>query len=188
MMVKMSQDITVFLERLTRVVQNEAHADGLKPAQWEALRYLSRANRFSRTPSGLTAYLSVTKGTVSQTLNALERKGLVARKSDPADKRQVRIDLTAKGVRLLERDPIGALLKSTSKLSAQERRNFTGALGILLQETLKQRGGYPFGVCKTCRFFRANAPDGAPHRCSLLEAPLSRDDSNAICVEQEAAG
>lgn len=185
-MVKMSQDITVLLERLARVVQNEAHAEGLKPAQWEALRYLSRANRFSRTPSGLTAYLGVTKGTVSQTLNALERKGLVVRKSDPSDKRQVRIDLTAKGARLLKRDPIDGLLKSASKLSAQERSNFTGALEIILQETLKQRGGQPFGICKTCRFFRANDPDGAPHRCDLLDAPLSQDDSKAICVEQAA--
>ena len=45
-----SQDMPVLLERLARVLQNEAHTGGLKPTQWEALRYLARANRFSRTP------------------------------------------------------------------------------------------------------------------------------------------
>ncbi|HIP78057.1 MAG TPA: MarR family transcriptional regulator, partial [Kiloniellaceae bacterium] len=62
-----ADDLGLLLERLARVLQNEAHSEGLKPTQWEALRYLSRANRFSRTPSGVTAYLGMTKGTVSQT-------------------------------------------------------------------------------------------------------------------------
>ena len=34
------------LERLARLVHNDAHVDGLKPTQWESLRYLARANRF----------------------------------------------------------------------------------------------------------------------------------------------
>ena len=96
MTVSESDNIVALLERLSRVLQNESHAEGLKPTQWEALRYLERANRFSRTPSGLTSYLGMTKGTVSQTLNALERKGLIRKTADKADRRQVHIDLTAK--------------------------------------------------------------------------------------------
>ena len=177
----------VLLERLARVLQNEAHAGGLKPTQWEALRYLARANRFSRTPSALTAYLGMTKGTVSQTLGALERKGLVAKETDPADRRQVRIALTEAGGRLLEDDPIDGLSQATSALSESDRTALSASLQALLTETLDRRGGRPFGVCRTCRYFRPDDPDGAPHRCALLEAPLTDEDSGQICVEQEAA-
>ena len=184
---KSSHDIGVLLERLARVIQNEAHAHGLKPTQWEALRYLARANRFSRTPSGLTAYLGMTKGTVSQTLNALERKGLVAKHVDPADRRQVRIDLTAAGARVLKQDPIDALSRAASDLSDRDRRGLGQALEALLAHTLRRRGGRPFGQCRSCRHFRADDPAGAPHRCGLLDVPLSADDGGRICVEQETA-
>ncbi|WP_421723222.1 MarR family winged helix-turn-helix transcriptional regulator [Bauldia sp.] len=178
-------DIAVLLERIGRILQNESHAEGLKPTQWEALRFLGRANRFSRTPSGLTAYLGTTKGTVSQTLNALERKGLATKHIDPADRRQVRIDLTRKGRRLLKNDPILALMESSTSLSEHDRGELTGTLQTLLSEALRRRDGRPFGVCRTCRFFRADDPNGAPHRCALLKVPLSADDSGEICVEHE---
>lgn len=67
-------DILILLERIGRVLQNDGHSEGLKPTQWEALRYFARANRFSRSPSALTAYLGMTKGTVSQTVGALEKR------------------------------------------------------------------------------------------------------------------
>lgn len=183
-----SHDLTILLERLARVLQNDAHAGGLKPVQWEALRYLARANRFSRTPSALTAYLGTTKGTVSQTLGALERKGLVTKETDPADRRQVRIALTEDGARLLDDDPILAVLQSTSGLSEPDKADIADGLHAILTETLRRRGGRPFGACRTCRFFKPDDPDGAPHRCGLLDAPLSAEDSEQICVEQEASG
>ena len=182
-----ADDIAILLERLSRILQNEAHAEGLKPTQWEALRYLARANRFSRSPSAVTAYLGMTKGTVSQTLNALERKGLVRKKSDAADRRNLRIDLTRDGRALLVRDPVTAVLESSGRLPATERRALSDGLESLLVETLRRRGGRPFGLCKTCRFFQKNAREGAPHRCGLLQVPLSANDSQEICIEQEPA-
>ena len=181
-------DIGVVLERLSRVLQNETHAEGLKPTQWEALRFLARANRFSRSPSGLTAYLGMTKGTVSQTLNALERKGLVIKHADTTDRRQVRIDLTAEGRRILDRDPVEGLLRSAAAIGADDRNRLARGLQALLAEALRGRQGRPFGVCRSCRFFLANVPEGAPHRCGLLKVPLSAGDSRRICVEQEPGG
>ncbi|HIC82069.1 MAG TPA: MarR family transcriptional regulator [Kiloniellaceae bacterium] len=182
-----ADDLGLLLERLARVLQNEAHSEGLKPTQWEALRYLSRANRFSRTPSGVTAYLGMTKGTVSQTLNALERKGLIGKRSDPQDRRQIALALTAKGRRLLARDPIDALLRGSASLSPEQKETLTEGLHRLLAETLRRRDSRPFGLCRTCRHFSAGDPAGSPHRCRLLEVPLTEDDSGLICAEQEAA-
>ena len=39
--------------------------------------FIARANRFSRTPAALADYAGSTRGTISQTLIALEQKGLV---------------------------------------------------------------------------------------------------------------
>ena len=180
-----SETVAVLLERLARILQNEAHAAGLKPTQWEALRYLARANRFSRSPSALTAYLGTTKGTVSQTLMALERKGLVVKAADAAHRRHLHIDLTPKGERVLQQDPIAAVMRPTEQLPEHERQHLAQSLSALLSDTLRQRRGRPFGVCRSCRFFQTEHPDGAPHRCGLLGVALSADDSQRICLEQD---
>ena len=112
-------NIAILLERIGRVLQNDAHTHGLKPTQWEALRYLGRANKFSRSPSAVTAYLGMTKGTVSQTLAALERKGLIEKSSDPADKRNIHINLTSAGDELLEEDPVRQFARSDGSMSAK---------------------------------------------------------------------
>ncbi len=176
----------MLLERFGRLLQSRGHELGLKPAQWEALRYLGRANRFSRTPSGLTAYLGSTKGTVSQTLIALEDKGLVRKKADRDDRRAVRLELTAAGRRALEADPLLELEASLDVLGRREEVALDQALTSVLAGHLERTGGRPFGLCRTCRYFEKNATDGGPHRCSLLEVKLSADDSEQICVEQEA--
>ena len=68
-----------------------------------------------------------------------------------------------------------------------DQSDIAEGLQTILTETLRRRGGRPFGACRTCRFFRPDDPDGAPHRCGLLDAPLSAEDSEQICVEQETA-
>ena len=180
-------DIALILERFGRVFQNDAHVAGLKPTQWEALRYLARANRFSRNPKALTAYLGMTKGTVSQTIIALERKKLIRKKTGPKDKRSVQLELTSAGRLLLEKDPISAIRNTAIKLKKTDRDALTDGLKQLLRVTLDERNGVPFGVCKTCRYFRAHAEGGDPHRCALLDVSLSDEDSELHCIENEAA-
>lgn len=171
------------LERIGRLIQSDGYANGLVPTQWEALRYFARANRFSRSPSALTAYLGSTKGTVSQTITALERKGLIEKREEPRNRRQVRIELTPAGRSALKRDPLEALSASLARIPAKQRKAMEADLRDLLTETLDERQGRPFGVCRTCRYFQRRSPDGAPHRCGLLEVPLSAADSELICVE-----
>jgi DNA-binding MarR family transcriptional regulator len=74
----------------------------LNAAQRGALAYLARANQFSRAPSNVADYLCTTRGTASQTLKALERKGFVVKVVSPADKRSIAYDITEKGQLALE--------------------------------------------------------------------------------------
>jgi len=180
-------DIPVLLERLARVLHNDAYRDGLKPTQWEALRYLARANRFSRSPGAVTAYLGMTKGTVSQTLNALERKALIKKTSDPTDRRNIHIEITAMGRKALRHDPVASLSFAIGQLSRADKAFLSDKLEFVLLTMLRERGGRPFGACKTCRYFKRRAPKGKPHYCSLLQEPRSDADDEAICVEQEVA-
>ncbi|WP_103654399.1 MarR family winged helix-turn-helix transcriptional regulator [Agarilytica rhodophyticola] len=179
-----AEEITlILLERLARVINNDAALSAIKPAQWEALRFFSQANRFSRTPSALTAYLGVTKGTVSQTINVLERKGLIQKVSAEKDRRSVSITLTQSGLSLLNDDPLKSLTDSIKQLNHNQVETFNQTLKSVLSSALKQREGVPFGACRTCKYFKENFPEGNPHQCSLLHVPLSNADSQLICRE-----
>lgn len=178
-----NDDTAVLLERLARVLQNDHALEGLNSVQWEALRYFARANRFSRTPSGLTAYLGVTKGTVSQTINAIERKGLVEKKSIKGDGRSVNVNLTRKGRKVLANDPLTNLTDDLFGFSQNELELMHSLLGKLVVNALHRRHSVPFGVCRTCRYFQQEHEQGKPHRCGLLEVPLAEGDASLICRE-----
>lgn len=179
--------ITALLERFGRLLTTEAHADGMQPVHWETLRYLDRANRFSRTPAALTRYLGLTKGTVSQTLRALEAKRLIKKRIDPTDRRSRNLSLTAKGRSALKTDPLGATSTAVAALPNAAQRQLEAALNTLLIGSLRARDRQPFGQCRDCRFFGRRHPEGEPHFCRLLEEKLAEDDALAICVEQQPA-
>jgi DNA-binding MarR family transcriptional regulator len=175
------------IERLARIVSGAGHSNAMKPAQWEALRYVSRANRFSRTPGALTAYLGVTKGTVSQTLMSLERAGLVSKTIDAADRRSVKLELTDAGRDRLRRDEIARVQAMVDAMPELDRLRLDDALRQLLKTRLELEGGRAFGLCRTCRHFAADARGPAKHHCRLLDEPLADAEADEICYEQEAA-
>jgi DNA-binding MarR family transcriptional regulator len=184
----MPEKISNLINRLGRSIHCRQFAQGLNPAQWEALRYLSRANRYSRTPSALAEYLHTTKGTASQTLKSLEAKGYVRRVPVPEDRRAVRIDITDAGHVVLRRDPLQCLESSASDLGGdiEAVRGFLGRLAATLERT----SGRDFGLCGECTYFCKNASaeaEGGPHRCGLHEEPLSAVDSTKICVSHRCA-
>lgn len=174
------------LERLARIVRAREHEADLNPAQWEAMRYLARCNRYSDSPSALTAYVGATKGTVSQTINALVRKGLVAKRPRDGERRSVRLELTEEGRRQLERDPWQDVAKQIDTIPLVIWNALRSNLSELLRNELKRRGNAPFGRCLTCRNFLRNkvdSPPATPHYCRLLEEPLSDEDAGRLCVE-----
>lgn len=170
------------IERLARALRAGDYSAGLNPAQWEALRYLSRANRFSRTPAALASYLGASRGTVSQTLIALESKGLIRKTRSRSDGRSVDIEVAEKGRRVLAEDGERDLARDIA--ACADAAALTADLERVLSQALARRGGKMFGVCKTCRYFRR---DAAARRCALLDEPLSALEAEAICAEMEAA-
>ena len=178
------EHIAALIERLGRLLSTDAHTGGLLPVQWEVLRYLGRANRFSRTPAALTAYLGLTKGTVSQTLKALEARGMVQKRVDPRDRRSRRLSLSQAARRLLLEDPLTDTVAATRRLAGPQREQLARGLESILSSRLRARNRQPFGQCRDCRFFARQHAGGAPHYCRLLKEPLAAEESSAICHEQ----
>ncbi len=178
------------LERLARLMRAREHDDGLNPAQWEALRYLDRANGFSNSPGALTQYLGATKGTISQTVKSLESKGFIAKSARDGEKRSIVLVLTAQGKAVLAKDPWKQMADSAGELGNKTRRRLARGLKEMLAAELARGQLKSFGLCATCRFFREkgrSADSSGPHHCMLLNVPLSAADSQRICVEHETS-
>lgn len=174
------------IERLDRLARKGDGEAGLNPAQWEALRYIARANRFSRNPAALADYLGSTRGTVSQTLIALEQKGLIERIPSTRDRRSIDLALTRAGEAALRDDPVQQLATDIAAATGGATKQLASALRATLTRAIARNDGKPFGVCRTCRHFRQGVK-GKGHHCALLDVALTETDSEAICVEQEPA-
>lgn len=182
-----TERLAALIERLGRLVYTQAHAENLLPVHWETLRFLHRANRFSRSPAALAAYLGLTKGTVSQTLNTLISKGLLEKRTHPKDRRSRQLALTSRGIKLLEQDPLAQLCSTLHGLDATRRSALVQDLEQVLSGSLIAQGRTPFGQCKACRYFAKTHRTGQPHFCELLGEPLSEFDGSQICQEQQPA-
>ena len=81
-----------------------AAAHGLDRGQGDVLLTLRRSGKpYRLSPSELTSSLLVTSGTMTNRLARLEKLGLVERRANPDDGRGLDVQLTAKGVRLVDR-------------------------------------------------------------------------------------
>ena len=175
-------EIHDLIDRLARIYAAERRSDDLNPTQLAALFYLDRANRFSRTPSQVADYLAATRGTVSQTLKSLARKGLIVERASDADKRSISYDVTPDGQ--------GALLTSgdfqpaLGSLDDEAVAAIVTALKQLAKALLRARGDRSFGVCHTCRHHRT---DHEGTRCALLNVRLASTEIDRICHEHELA-
>lgn len=173
---------------MTRLLRARESAGGLNPAQWEALRYLARCNRFSNSPLALARYVGATKGTVSQTVIALERKGLVKKTARGGPGRAVALGLTKAGRKVLKDDPWQVLVKAIDALGGKAQARLARSSGKLHERIVASVRATPFGECRSCRFFREKGAEGderGPHQCMLFAAPLSKAESRLICCEFE---
>ncbi len=180
--------IQELLERLASLVRSESRAHlaqlGLLPVQFEVLHYLSVCNRYSDTPMAVTDFLGQTKGTVSQTLKVLEKKGLIAKTPDAQDKRVTHMAVTEAGRALLDRLlPSPLLTAGLAELSEDKAQNLEGSLKNLLRGLQRQNRFKSFGQCATC-IHNANAGAGQ-YLCKLTGEALTQSETQLICREHE---
>ncbi len=182
--------VAELIEQLGRCAYGDAFTDGLNPAQWTALRYFGRANRFSRTVSAFALYHGTTRGTASQTVKALVEKRYLRRRPVKTDQRSFRLELTAKARKFLAQDPFDDLVSAARVLSAERRISVVNGLQAILGRLVKHRGGPLFGACPSCAHLRGEGcclQSASPYECGLFGEPLSEEELAEICVNYQPA-
>jgi MarR family transcriptional repressor of emrRAB len=172
------------VERLGNLMRAELRKAGsdesLQPVHLQALIYLGKANRYSNTPQALAEYLGLTKGTVSQTLLLLDRRGLVERFEDDVDRRVVRLRLSSAGEQFLaESQPALPWQNATRNISPNRIRNATSALREALATLQEDNEGTIFGVCHSCSWCQKLSQ--RIYRCGQMGDRLSGPETRKIC-------
>lgn len=127
---------------LSQVVQSTAtlaFTHGLNPAQWAALRYFAHTAPETSGVMGFARHHGTTKGTASQTIAALEKKGFVARHRNQDDRRAFHLHLTAAGHNVLADDPLRELATAITALPNEQHIVMAEALERMLRLLLARR-------------------------------------------------
>ena len=174
------------VERLGNLIRAEMRRvigqEGLQPVHLEAMLFLNQANRFSNTPQSVAEFLGVTKGTVSQSLLLLDRRGLIERYQDEVDRRVVRLRLSQQGEDMLEEmQPASMWQSATRNISANRIRNGVSALRETLYMLQNHNGARTFGVCNTCIYCQRKSQ--RTHHCALFAERLSGPETRLVCRE-----
>lgn len=181
----------IFLYQLLERINNLLRAEqrlvgnefGLQEVHLQVLLYLSKCNRYSNTPLGVTEYLSSTKGTVSQSIKVLEKNGYIVKQADDKDRRVVHLVLTEQGKKVLKQAiPPPLFLKAVEEITLRQAEDLEKLLTQVLTSLQQANQLRSFGVCQTCRFF---TEEDKGFRCGLTKEPLSKEDSFLICREHE---
>lgn len=126
--------------RIARLVGDRQEAVyatyGITRGDFDVLATLRRAGApFRLAPKDLTASLMLTSGGMTGRLDRLERRGLVARAPDPADRRGLTITLTPEGKALVDEAVTAGLAAQREvldQLPAQSRAQLSDLLRDLL--------------------------------------------------------
>jgi DNA-binding MarR family transcriptional regulator len=176
-------DTFKLIERISSVLRSEERkkyaAIGLQPIHGQVLEYLAKCNRYSNTHASVAEYLGLTKGTVSQSIQLLERKHYLEKSPDAVDGRVVHLALSEAGQKLIdELKPLDIFKQAEDKVSQQEFDTIGSALQSTLGLLQKVNHSRSFGLCKSCRHFSVEENH---FLCGLTEQPLNRDDTDKIC-------
>ncbi len=184
---ELAADLIVHLARLARARDDRpdnATLPRLSAAQWAALRYMARANAFSRTPSAFARYHGTTRGTASQTIKSLVAAGFLVSSRDERDRRSVRFSLTTAGEALLADDGAYSLVEAVSALPGGQREMLIDAMRRIIGEIASRHGEPCFGCCHDCRHLREGAD--CPNFCEQVGAPVKLEDQHLLCADFEA--
>ncbi|MBO9123153.1 MULTISPECIES: MarR family winged helix-turn-helix transcriptional regulator [unclassified Rhizobium] len=167
-----------------------AEATGLKPTQLAILDFLGGRSLPARVKE-VAAHLGVSQPTATDSVSALERKGLVRKSDASGDRRAAAIEITDEG-----RDALaaaGSMADATTTavgaLPAQEQQELLMSLVKVIRH-LQEADAIPVQrMCATCRYFSPyQHPDAAkPHHCHFVNAAFGQNEFRIDCRDHEIA-
>jgi DNA-binding MarR family transcriptional regulator len=121
-----------FLARLlATLLQREIEIHGVVPGQFAQLLALYDAD--GQTPTELCRAVGVEPGTMTKTLQRMERDGLIERRRSPSDGRSVTVHLTERARQL---EPV--LKEAAARVNAQVTRSLSDRQVLTFMRTLTE--------------------------------------------------
>lgn len=185
-------EIGELLLQLGRGMLAERDDDCLSSAQWLALRFFARANAFSRTLSGLAAYQATTRGTASQTIEALEQLGYLVREKSPYDGRSSILTLTEKARKRIARDPLTSVFNDIDSLDRKKQEVLRDTLRQLVGQLGTKARKQAVGSCRDCIFLlirRLKSQGNGVQTnffCKCLGMPIAEKELELMCTSFQA--
>lgn len=175
---------TLLLERIAALIHQTVREDAarhdLLPIHLQVLSYLARANLYSDIPVAVAEYFGISRGSVSQTIAVLERKGLIERHSEVRNRKRVHLKLTDRGHEVLEESWARRLDRILAAQPTADVKTLDAGLRGLLRTLQAENGQQAFGICHQCQYF---LKESGGYRCGLTSEVLEREQTDRLCRE-----
>lgn len=177
-------------QALQRLVREAAEPTGLSPDQIRFLMYLRNATPSAATIMDLSRTFLLGHPTVSESVQALIRRGHVKRIHIGPGKKS-RLELTARGRRIAQRLSRYAnpLQQALTRLSGNEKMALLFSLLKVIKGLQDQEAIPPTRLCVNCLHFHPNEfeASSAPHRCDDYGIALATGSLRLECPEYAEA-
>jgi DNA-binding MarR family transcriptional regulator len=180
--------IIAALERLAQAFRvllwEESKEFSLTPLQVQTLIFLLYHSTQQSKVSSLAGEFNMSKATISDTVKALEQKGLIKKESDSNDWRSYSIRLTKKGKEIAEKTSFFSeeILAPVQRLHPDDKESMLCSLLAIIRH-LNQAGIITIQrMCFNCVHYESSE-NGENHFCHLLNKPLRTTDLRIDCPE-----
>ncbi|MCO5731483.1 MarR family transcriptional regulator [Rhizobium sp. SSA_523] len=169
---------------------SRAKGAGVNPAQLSILEALEGGPE-GMSVKAIAAYLAVSQPSATDSLNALERKGLIEKRAG-SDKRAVTVFLTDAGRALLaapDQADARAARQAVDCLAQDEQEALLISIVKIIRR-LQDIDAIPIQrMCATCRYFAPFAHQDAerPHHCHFVDAAFGQRDIRIECRDHDTA-
>lgn len=170
------------VERISSLLKAEERKKyavlGLQPIHGEILEYLAICNSYSDTLMAVAEYLHLTKGTVSQSIQVLQRKGYLEKEIDQEDRRVTHLKLLPLGEKIIE--PVDYFKPVDDTPDMTEASVLMAALEKTLSFLQKDNNLRTFGNCTTCKYF---SEEEAHYLCNASDHIIYSTEIDKVCKE-----
>jgi DNA-binding MarR family transcriptional regulator len=184
--------IIAALERISQAFRvllwNESKEFALSPIQVQVLIFLLHHSEEKRKVSYLADEFNMTKSTISDTIKALDQKGLINKTTERQDSRSYVIHLTKKGIDIAERTSVFTreLQIPIDKLHPDDKENLLLSLMGVIHH-LNRTGVITIQrMCTTCVHYKP-ADGRQPHFCKLLNKKIENSELRIDCPDHQLA-
>lgn len=138
-MTVVAKAIAELVEQFVSTVYANSNVEGMRSAQWAALRYFADVEPSARTVGNFARHNLITDSSASQTISSLVRRGYLEKTPSDEDGRSHRLHLTDAAQNLLAKDPLNLLVNAIDDLNNNQKLELADLLHQIYMSMQDQR-------------------------------------------------